>query len=47
MSDDAAHIPVLIAPLIERALPVSGTWADGTFGAGGYAGRCWMPGPTR
>lgn len=37
MSDDAAHIPVLIAPLIERALPVSGTWADGTFGAGGYA----------
>ncbi len=36
-SDDAPHIPVLIAPLIEAASPVSGTWLDGTLGAGGYA----------
>ena len=34
---DAPHIPVLIAPLIEAAAPVSGTWLDGTLGAGGYA----------
>ena len=31
------HIPVLLAPLLEAVAPVSGTWADGTFGAGGYA----------
>ena len=33
----APHIPVLIAPLIDRARPVAGLWVDGTFGAGGYA----------
>lgn len=33
---DLSHIPVLIAPLIEKAQPVSGRWLDGTFGAGGY-----------
>lgn len=34
---DAPHIPVLIVPLIEAAMPVSGIWLDGTLGAGGYA----------
>ncbi|MCQ0092472.1 16S rRNA (cytosine(1402)-N(4))-methyltransferase RsmH [Roseovarius sp. M141] len=34
---DAPHIPVLIAPLIAAAAPVTGTWLDGTLGAGGYA----------
>lgn len=36
---DAPHIPVLIDPLIEAVSPVSGTWLDGTFGAGGYTRR--------
>ncbi|MEM7073455.1 MAG: 16S rRNA (cytosine(1402)-N(4))-methyltransferase RsmH [Pseudomonadota bacterium] len=31
------HIPVLIGPLIDAVSPVSGTWVDGTLGAGGYA----------
>ncbi|WP_111537339.1 16S rRNA (cytosine(1402)-N(4))-methyltransferase RsmH [Palleronia aestuarii] len=31
------HIPVLLDPILERCAPVSGTWIDGTFGAGGYA----------
>lgn len=35
-SDQPPHTPVLIAPLIEAASPVSGTWLDGTLGAGGY-----------
>ena len=30
------HIPVLLRPLLEAVAPVSGTWLDGTFGAGGY-----------
>lgn len=33
----AAHVPVLIGPLIEAVSPVAGAWLDGTFGAGGYA----------
>jgi len=33
----ASHVPVLIDPLIAAVAPVSGTWLDGTFGAGGYA----------
>lgn len=33
----AAHVPVLIHPLIEAVSPVGGAWLDGTFGAGGYA----------
>ncbi|MFV0292909.1 MAG: 16S rRNA (cytosine(1402)-N(4))-methyltransferase RsmH [Paracoccus sp. (in: a-proteobacteria)] len=33
------HIPVLIDPLIDAVTPVQGVWADGTFGAGGYARR--------
>ncbi len=36
-SGDAPHVPVLIEPLIAAAAPVSGTWLDGTLGAGGYA----------
>ncbi len=35
--DTPPHIPVLIAPLIAAAAPISGTWLDGTLGAGGYA----------
>lgn len=31
------HIPVLLTPLLAAVSPVSGTWVDGTFGAGGYA----------
>lgn len=33
---DTPHIPVLIGPLIAACSPISGTWLDGTFGAGGY-----------
>jgi 16S rRNA (cytosine1402-N4)-methyltransferase len=36
LPDTSAHIPVLLRPLIEAVAPVSGTWLDGTFGAGGY-----------
>ncbi|MEC3859984.1 16S rRNA (cytosine(1402)-N(4))-methyltransferase RsmH [Mesobacterium sp. TK19101] len=36
-SADAPHIPVLLRPLLAAVAPVSGTWVDGTFGAGGYA----------
>jgi 16S rRNA (cytosine1402-N4)-methyltransferase len=36
-SDAAPHIPVLLGPLLKAVAPVSGTWVDGTFGAGGYA----------
>jgi len=31
------HIPVLLRPLLAAVAPVSGTWIDGTLGAGGYA----------
>ena len=31
-----AHIPVLLRPLLAAISPISGTWIDGTFGAGGY-----------
>ncbi|MEO0634173.1 MAG: 16S rRNA (cytosine(1402)-N(4))-methyltransferase RsmH [Pseudomonadota bacterium] len=30
------HIPVLIDAILDACAPVSGTWLDGTFGAGGY-----------
>lgn len=33
----AAHVPVLLRPLLAAVAPVSGVWLDGTFGAGGYA----------
>ena len=36
-SADAPHIPVLLRPLLQAVAPVTGTWVDGTFGAGGYA----------
>lgn len=32
-----SHVPVLLAPLLRAVAPVSGTWLDGTFGAGGYS----------
>jgi 16S rRNA (cytosine1402-N4)-methyltransferase len=34
---EAPHIPVLLRPLLAAVAPVAGVWADGTFGAGGYA----------
>jgi len=36
-SAQSSHIPVLLRPLLAAVAPVSGTWLDGTFGAGGYA----------
>ncbi|WP_420014071.1 16S rRNA (cytosine(1402)-N(4))-methyltransferase RsmH [Tateyamaria sp.] len=30
------HIPVLIDAILRACAPISGTWLDGTFGAGGY-----------
>jgi len=32
----APHVPVLLRPLLDAVAPVSGTWIDGTLGAGGY-----------
>jgi len=37
IANPAPHIPVLLRPLLKAVGPVSGTWLDGTFGAGGYA----------
>ncbi len=34
---DPPHVPVLLRPLLAAVSPVTGTWLDGTFGAGGYA----------
>ena len=31
------HTPVLLRAMLAAVSPVSGTWIDGTFGAGGYA----------
>lgn len=36
MAAAAPHTPVLLAPLLAGVAPVSGTWIDGTLGAGGY-----------
>jgi 16S rRNA (cytosine1402-N4)-methyltransferase len=33
----APHVPVLLRPLLAVVAPVTGTWLDGTLGAGGYA----------
>ena len=35
--DLSLHQPVLIRSLIDKISPVSGTWVDCTFGAGGYS----------
>ena len=35
-SDTHDHVPVMLRPLLDAVAPVSGTWLDGTFGAGGY-----------
>lgn len=37
MTDAAPHLSVLLGPILHHAAPVTGTWIDGTFGAGGYA----------
>lgn len=44
---DAPHVPVLIRPLIAAVAPVQGVWADGTFGAGGYARALLSAGAAR
>ena len=36
-NSETPHVPVLLAPILERISPVTGVWLDGTFGAGGYA----------
>ncbi|MEM6373296.1 MAG: 16S rRNA (cytosine(1402)-N(4))-methyltransferase RsmH [Pseudomonadota bacterium] len=36
MAAGGPHIPVLINSILRECAPVSGTWLDGTFGAGGY-----------
>ncbi|NNU79998.1 16S rRNA (cytosine(1402)-N(4))-methyltransferase RsmH [Halovulum dunhuangense] len=41
------HIPVLLQPILERAAPVTGTWLDGTFGAGGYSRALLAAGASR
>lgn len=40
------HVPVLIGPLIAACAPISGTWLDGTFGAGGYTRALLAAGAT-
>lgn len=37
MAPVGPHVPVLLAPILERVGSVAGTWLDGTFGAGGYS----------
>ena len=37
IAPQSPHVPVLLAALLERVAPVTSTWVDGTFGAGGYA----------
>lgn len=34
---NSRHIPVLLTSILERVAPLSGTWIDGTMGAGGYS----------
>jgi len=43
----APHVPVLLRPLLAAVAPVTGTWLDGTFGAGGYACGLLEAGATR
>ncbi|MDE0967975.1 MAG: 16S rRNA (cytosine(1402)-N(4))-methyltransferase RsmH [Octadecabacter sp.] len=45
--DATPHIPVLIGPLIVACSPISGTWLDGTFGAGGYTQRLLKAGANK
>lgn len=35
-AEAAPHVPVLLDPILSACAPISGTWLDGTFGAGGY-----------
>jgi len=46
-TSDAPHIPVLLASILETCAPIQGIWADGTFGAGGYARGLLEAGATR
>jgi 16S rRNA (cytosine1402-N4)-methyltransferase len=33
---EARHVPVLLDPILSLSSPITGTWIDGTLGAGGY-----------
>lgn len=35
-SPEAPHVPVLLVPILRELAPITGTWLDGTMGAGGY-----------
>ncbi|GIT90621.1 ribosomal RNA small subunit methyltransferase H [Jannaschia pagri] len=37
MTEAAPHVPVLLQPILDAVAPLSGTWIDGTMGAGGYS----------
>ncbi|MBT9383063.1 16S rRNA (cytosine(1402)-N(4))-methyltransferase RsmH [Pseudooceanicola sp. CBS1P-1] len=41
------HVPVLLRPILANVAPVTGTWIDGTFGAGGYTRGLLDAGATR
>jgi len=41
------HIPVLLRSLLAAVAPVTGTWLDGTFGAGGYTRGLFEAGADR
>ncbi len=43
----AAHVPVLLGPLLRTIAPVRGVWLDGTLGAGGYARALLQAGARR
>ncbi len=47
MAEAIPHVPVLIDALIAAVAPVTGTWIDGTFGAGGYTRALLAAGAAR
>ncbi len=46
-ADGAAHVPVLLAPILRLCAPITGHWLDGTFGAGGYTRALLAAGAAR
>lgn len=45
--DTTPHVPVLLRTLLKAVAPVTGTWLDGTFGAGGYTRGLFVAGADR
>ncbi|WP_238364277.1 16S rRNA (cytosine(1402)-N(4))-methyltransferase RsmH [Mesobacterium pallidum] len=43
----APHVPVLLGSILATCAPITGTWLDGTFGAGGYARGLLEAGATK